>query len=324
MAKQDKEKQRRQKQAKYESEKAKIDKFHQMAPKLEPVLRQVGCDIPFFDYLDSYAEELAEQCRWQLQQFPSLLGIHEVDDGEFQESNSGQVWRSAYRQVFFNIDERFSRYGTNSNSNANMCGSATFFLDDDGKLRSLVQIPRSPKCSFQHKEFKYAFKVGSLLHEIGHIQDAEQRINIDAAAGRFELVQAEAYANCYALERLADRCLAKTYSMLYEGIQAFASSGGYEGEIGRLVLDRHQHRKIRIGRITWTPPRRKLPAEHESVIGGIEREILARLCFKGDERPVEMKPGDFLNIPAPQEAPGRVDDAGQADDLAGGAFGDKR
>lgn len=244
MTKRNREKQRRQRQAKYESEKANIENLRQMAPKLKPVLRQIGCDLPFFDYLDSYSGEFSRIVSSAMQQFSSLVGIHEVDDCQFQKPDWTKYGAGSYRRVFFEIDEQFSCYGTSSDSDANIRGSTTFFLDGDGSLRSVVLIPRSPKCSFQHKELKYALKIASLFHELGHIQDAEHRINIDAAAGRFELVEAEAYANCYTLDRLADRCLAQAYSILYDGMQALASSSGYEGDIGRLVLDRHQRREI--------------------------------------------------------------------------------
>jgi cupin 2 domain-containing protein len=44
----------------------------------------------------------------------------------------------------------------------------------------------------------------------------------------------------------------------------------------------------------------------------------AKLSF--EDGAVEMRPGDFLSIPRPDEPPDRMDDAGRAADLAGGAL----
>jgi len=244
MSSREKEKKLRQQKAKYEDEKATIENFRKVAPKLKPLLRRAGCDLPFFDFLDSYEEEFGRIVTTAIQQFPSLLSIHEVDDSEYLQPDWPKYGVDADKQVFFDIDERFAQYGKNRNSKANIRGSATFFLDDNGGYKSVVLIPRSPKCSFEYKDLKYAFKIASLLHELGHIEDAELRINIDVPEKRFGLVEAEAYANKYALEKLADRCLYQTYRILFDGMVELASSGDYEAEVGRLVLERHSHRQI--------------------------------------------------------------------------------
>ncbi len=244
MSKREKEKRERQRQAQYEGERASMENFRRLAPTLKPVLRQVGCDLPFYDFLDSYEEEFSRTVSVAMREFPSLLGIHEVDENEFVDMNWTKYGADGLRQVFFSLDDKFAGYGANGNSKANIRGSAAFFLDGDGHPRSVVLIPRSVKCSFEHKELKYAFKIGSLLHELGHVNDAEKRINIDAETGRMDVVQAEAYANSYALGRLADRCLGQTYSILYEAMRELASSNGYEAEIGRLVLEQHRRRDI--------------------------------------------------------------------------------
>lgn len=244
MSSREKEKKLRQQKAKYEDEKATIENFRKVAPKLKPLLRRVGCDLPFYDFLDSYEEEFRRIVTTAIQQFPTLLSIHEVDDAEFLQPDWANFGVDAAKQVFFNIDERFAQYGKGSNSKANIRGSATFFLGDDCCCKSVILIPRSPKCSFHYKELKYAFKIASLLHELGHIQDAELRINIDVSDKRFDLVEAEAYANKYALDKLVERCLGQTYTILYGGMVDLASTGDYEAEVGRLVLERHAHQQI--------------------------------------------------------------------------------
>jgi hypothetical protein len=60
----DKDKKRRQRQAQWEKEKAQIDDMRRNAPEVKRALRRVGCDLPFYDYLDSYSEEFARIMAW--------------------------------------------------------------------------------------------------------------------------------------------------------------------------------------------------------------------------------------------------------------------
>ena len=87
-------------------------------------------------------------------------------------------------------------------------------------------------------------KIGALLHEIGHAWDAENRLNIDPTTGRFGVVKSELFAHCYALDRLAERCLAQTYNMYIEAMKRQSFLGGFESEIASEVLKEHAIRSL--------------------------------------------------------------------------------
>lgn len=246
MNKKEREKQERLRQAKYEKEKATIENFRKNGAVLKTHLRKVGCDLPFYDFLDSYTDEFNRTVATAKAMFPSLVGVYEVDENEYQNTEWAKYGVGDCEYVLFDLDDRFSDYGKNKNPLANVRGSASFFIDRDNALRSVILIPRNPKSSFQHKEYKYVLKIGTLCHELGHIHDAENKINLDPHARRFDLIAGEAYANCYALERLAERHLVYTYNMLYDGMVSFVAAGGYEAEIGQTVLEKHEKRQFKI------------------------------------------------------------------------------
>jgi len=149
-----------------------------------------------------------------------------------------------YRQVFFDIDPSFSDYGKSGGAGANMQGSTSWFVTSDGNIRCVILLLRSPKCGFVHPEYKYAFKTGALHHELGHVHDAERRGHIDPSAPRFDLVDGEAYANCYALDRLAERYMVGTYDMLYSALEKATQMTGYLRDVGSKVMELHQKRQI--------------------------------------------------------------------------------
>jgi hypothetical protein len=217
--------------------------FRKKAPLLKPYLPKVGCDLPFYDFLDSYEEEFAKTVTAAMKNLPTLLGVHEVELSEFESTDWSLFGCDPKQQIVFSVDDQFASYGK-GNPKANVRGSAAYFLDGTSDFRSVVLIPRNPKCTVEYKDLKYAIKIATLMHELGHIHDAEHRTNIDPIASRFDIIEAEAYANCAALDGLAERCMSNTYDSFYEAMEGLAASGGYEAEVGRLVLERHSRCQI--------------------------------------------------------------------------------
>lgn len=244
--KQEKEKRKRLQKELHEREKQKIEGFQQLGPSIKPVLRRVGCDLPFYDLLDSYVDLFNQISSSALEAMPSLHGIFEVKDNDFRNTVWSKYISEEYRQVKFEIDDRYSDYGKckRGGSNCRFEGSATFFQKSGEEFKSVILMPCNPKNFVKYKALKYVMKVGILLHELGHVHDAENRINIDPVTGRLDLVEAEAYANCHALERLAELHVVQTYDMFYESIISLSRQVGYRGEIGRRVLDLHPRQSL--------------------------------------------------------------------------------
>ncbi len=228
------------KQKQWEQEATTINEFRAKAPYIKAILRRRGCILPFYDYLESYADEFHRIADAARAEHPSLLGVHEVDDAVF--SGSEKHWpKLGYgdlQQIFFGIEEDVSDYETVS-PDANLCGSMSAFLDPNGNLRTVILIQQSVRASaVRHREFKYAMKIASLLHEIGHVQDLERGLNFDAPGRHLRIVEAEVFAHLFALEEMARRNLAESLNVLVRGLQNAIPQGGYLSEVAKKVFGR--------------------------------------------------------------------------------------
>ncbi|MEX1028158.1 MAG: hypothetical protein WD049_09165 [Candidatus Paceibacterota bacterium] len=228
-----------QRNRKWRQEKATIKEFRAKAPHMKALLRSRGCDLPFYDYLDSYSEEFHRTVEAAKAAYPSLLGVHEVDDQTFAAETQewSQFGYSDLEQVFFKIEDTFADYGS-SPLDANLCGSMSAFHDSAGNVRSVILIRRSVQTSVQHHELKYAFKIISLVHEIGHVEDLERGINFDVPSRHLDVIAAEAYAHLFALERLARRNLVQSFNTLVDGLRDSVSADGYISKVAQQVLER--------------------------------------------------------------------------------------
>ncbi len=242
LAKNDKEKNARLHKEQFESEKADIERWREMAPTMKARLRRIGCDLPFYDFLDSYDREFHRIASESIESIPTLLDIQEIDQ-EGRDDSARPYEFHGYKQVFFELDGRFAQY-VEKNPKANVRGSAMFLLNDSGECGTVIRVPRNIKCSFRHPELKYSIKIGALFHEIGHAWDVENRLNIDPGSGRFDVVKAEAFAHCYALERLAEGSFVKMYDTYLCSMRSQSKAAGYVGEIAKLVLEQHTERSL--------------------------------------------------------------------------------
>jgi hypothetical protein len=231
-------------QAKHRSERRSVEQLRQHASRLKPILRDLGADLPFYDLLDSYETVFTDLVDEGKQRYRSLAGIHEVDGRTFEETDWSLFGLEPANHVQFTFDEQFAGYGSKGADTANVRGAASFFRQADGGFRSIILIPHSPRTEIQHRDLRYVLKIAALTHELGHIDDAESRLHIDPLAGRFDLIEAEAYANCYALDLMANRALRQSYTMLHDAIADKVDDSGYEGEIARRVMHEHGTRDI--------------------------------------------------------------------------------
>jgi hypothetical protein len=227
------------KQRQWKQENEMLKECRAKAPYRKAALRGRGCVLPFYDYLDSYADEFQRIAGAAKAEHPSLVEVHEVDDQTVadNERNWSKLGYGQFQQIFFEIEEGVPDYGAGS-LDANLCGSMSAFLDTDQNLRSVILIRQTVKASVQHRELKYALKIASLLHEIGHVLDLEQGLNFDVPARRLSVIEAEVFAHLFALEQMAKRSLVQSFNMLSDGLRDAIPKGGYVSEVAQRVLDR--------------------------------------------------------------------------------------
>lgn len=108
-------KHREQRQKRWESENKTLRGFKRKAPHFKKLLRMRGCDLPFYDFLDSYEDRFHQIAAAALSRYPTLMGIHEVkgdlEDGPEDWSLLGY---GDLEQLRFDIGEDTPDYGAPS------------------------------------------------------------------------------------------------------------------------------------------------------------------------------------------------------------------
>lgn len=116
------------------------------------------------------------------------------------------------------------------------CGFTTPFYDPEGRLRTVIVIRRAIKDV--ELEDMNVIKIPTLLHELGHVHDIEHQINFDLHSKTANLVEAETFANVYALGKLAERKLVKSYRVLEDYLRISTEDEGWLGLMARKVIER--------------------------------------------------------------------------------------
>lgn len=209
-------------------------------PWLKAYLKAKGCDLPFYDYLDSYEEEFQRIVALAKAEFPSLVHVRVInrDDGRCHWSAAE---RDGLTEIVFDGDEPDEALGFVS-------GRTECFADDQGVLRTLVWIVPSSNLSVQPNEAKYLFSIAPLLHEIGHVRDIERGIHFNIAAKTMSPVGADVSAHLFALETMAHRGLRQPYEIHLHGLNHAAAKDGNLAEVARRVLHRLPKRRL----INWS------------------------------------------------------------------------
>lgn len=240
-----KEKQRYRERFRKDSE--TLENFRTNAPQMKEELRKRGCDLPFYDYLDSYSDEFRRTAQEAKRRYRTLMDVREVSEDVYKEGDWASVGYGHLEQILFSTDDAASDYGDKGTS-GDIRGCTVAFHDPQHKLHTLVLIPRSVKLgNLAHPEFKYVAKIASLCHEVGHVHDIEAGVNFDVTTKRADIIEAEVFANLYALNLMAERQLVQSYTLLITGLQDAATKGGYLGVVGQRVLDQLPEHKL----IVW-------------------------------------------------------------------------
>ena len=76
----------------------------------------------------------------------------------------------------------------------------------------------------------------ALLHELGHVEDLEGKLNIDPESDRFDLIEAEVFANLYCLRQLAERSAANLFDQFLSGMKNGLVADGFMRTVASEVL----------------------------------------------------------------------------------------
>jgi hypothetical protein len=266
-------KKRSKQQRRWDAEKKSIDEFWAAAPEMKRRLRQWGCDLPFYDYLDSYTEKFEQIAKNALKGHPSLREIHEVDEPTFHAKSWAKLGYGNWRQVQVHYDDKYENDYGKAATDENLCGCASIFYDEEGSLRTGIMIRRTVKNWMEHREYKYITKIVALLHELGHVHDIENQINfkINGDKADVDIIEAEVFANLFALDRLAEQHLRICYRTLLDAFRRHSKKAGYIGEVCQKVLERHTEHDL----VDWEDVRRQRAA-NEPDLG-----ILGDVSHKG-------------------------------------------
>ena len=229
-----------QKQRQWKIEKTEIENLWNQAKKLKPALKAKGCDLPFYDFLDSYETEFNRLVAWAKETCPSLHGVFEISNGDFDsETDWGRLGLPAdWMQVFFVCDDETATSYTARDSSANLRGAATGFHDPSGRFHTVIEVIKNPECKWEHKEYKYAFKLPILLHEIGHVRDYENKGHFNPELKTADLIEGEVYAHLFALDECFRRAYFTSGVMYLDSLMDYKDSSDYRGEVVRRLLSR--------------------------------------------------------------------------------------
>jgi hypothetical protein len=229
-------------QRQWAEEDARIQRFRSLAPGMKAELRKLGCNLPFYEWLDSYEAEFAKIVTWGKAEFHTLYDVFEVGKGKLDRQLG---WRTlglpadwSHLRIAFD-DEAVQSYIL-PDDNACLRGSTTLFRDSAGLLRSVVRVIKNPEFTAKHKDYRYSLKLPILLHELGHVNDYEKKINLDVDSRSGDLIEAEVYANLFALNECFRRAYYLSGNTLLEALAGYKNALDYRGVVANRVFERFQ------------------------------------------------------------------------------------
>ena len=242
MGKKDKDRKRQAKQQKWEKENEFIQKVRKQGGRMKTALRAQGCVLPFYDLIDPSEDEFKKLIAWAKSQFPTLHEVYEVGP---EEESGPKKWKQFglpddWKQIKFACDDELAQSYTAEDDDAGLRGGVTAFRDGTGALRTIIEVVKNPKCPFEHKEHRYLFKIPVLLHEIGHVKDYEGIINVNPDSGAIDLIEAEVFANLFALNECYRRAYYMSGTMFFDSLANYRTATDYRGDVVRRVFERFQ------------------------------------------------------------------------------------
>lgn len=175
----------------------------------------------FKDGKDSYVEAFERLRRNEPRRHTSIVAIIRLDcESELLGlPNDEQARRCGYG--------RYRAYDWISDGDSGLpsidnSGSVIFLKDDVGRLQTLILLKDAviPENVLNPDEELAAINIAVLLHEVGHVDDAEKGINIKRG-GRIAVKESEVYAHHYACNRMMKEHLLYPLARYLEGIVGF-------------------------------------------------------------------------------------------------------
>jgi hypothetical protein len=195
----------------------------------------------------TYKDEFESIVAWAKERYKSLHSVHEVDQKDMNKEwllqNVPHHWTCAISDQDWKTDP--TDYGSPG-------GMASPFFDNHGQLRTVVRVvsnkdTRPPEATINfdngprklhiHGQYKYVCRIPTLLHEIGHVEDYENKINFDLASGKIDHFQGELYAHKFALTECGRRNLQFSAQIYRQLLQAWSGCEGEVGEAAKKALE---------------------------------------------------------------------------------------
>jgi len=178
----------------------------------------------FYPGYDKYKEIFDVLAKEAEEQHPSLIGVFQISDNQFENLD---LFVAKKKQL-----KRLSRFGFKANEGkdyidrkgygrrAALRGVTIYFRekDDPKSLKTCIAIARNVNRK-ESDERKQGYKIAALLHEIGHVTDAEKNIHIDVENQTIDLIDAEVFAHVYAFEKMAEMELHVPFLLLKSQLQ---------------------------------------------------------------------------------------------------------
>jgi hypothetical protein len=239
MPNKDRERQQRQ----WEKENAVIQQYRRHGPQMKAALRAKGCVLPFYELLDSSEEAFGNLVAWAKQEFHTLHEVYETEHDILKTKKGKEHLRlpESWEQVIFDCKDSPEIASYNDpDDKANLRGGTTAYRDSEGGLHTVVEVGKNPPVRWEHKEYKYLFKIPLLLHELGHVKDMENRVCFNVDTKTVDLIEAEVYANIFSLTECFRRGYFMSAEMFYDSLAGYKNDTAYRGEIVRRLFERFQ------------------------------------------------------------------------------------
>ena len=208
-------------------------------------LKRKGCDLPFYYDLQSYQGEFFRTMIQAKKDYPTLLNVHRVNSEAMKPSNI-LGWLKEYYPDYSPIDLS-NTDGSNDLTDEDLTdisGCVSFLNDTHGQWSAVILVNMRPSpTDLTDKQWPYM--LASLLHEIGHLDDATKSGTLNPVECWRDPIPSEAYAYCFALDALADRSNYLLYESVYNTmLTASQSNTRVYADACKLVIANHKKRTV--------------------------------------------------------------------------------
>src|SRR5689334_16298312 len=121
---------------------AKFAKLAEQGPFVKRVLKRRGIDLPFYEFYDSYAGEYAKLVERAPGEFPSLIGVFEVEDDVYYSTDQAHH-PAGLKHIMWHCPGDADGYGVSRDSDSNVNGFVDAFHNPEGELKTRIMLRKS-------------------------------------------------------------------------------------------------------------------------------------------------------------------------------------